>query len=166
MSASFVVMAAGLGSRYGGIKQMDGVGPNQEILLEYALYDAIRAGYDRLVVILRPDIVDAFQERVGKKYKGKLPLYYAIQDYSTLPAFYPIPQNRIKPFGTIHAVLCAAPYIDGPFTVLNADDYYGRNAFRELRSTLSTLRCAQEGCMVAYPIQNTISPYGSVTRGI
>lgn len=166
MSASFVIMAAGLGSRYGGIKQMEGVGPNREILLEYAVYDALRVGYDRIVVILRPDIVDDFHERVGKKLEGKVPLYYAVQNFDSIPDFYSIPADRIKPFGTIHAVLTAKEYIQGPFAVLNADDYYGRDAFTELRSTLETLRGAGDGCMVAYRMKNTISPYGSVTRGV
>lgn len=166
MSASFVIMAAGLGSRYGGIKQMEGVGPNREILLEYAVHDALRVGYDRIVVILRPDIVEDFRERVGKKLEGRVPLFYAIQDFSSVPDFYQIPAERIKPFGTIHAVLCAKEYINGPFAVLNADDYYGRDAFTELRSTLDTLQGAGDGCMVAYKMKNTVSPYGSVTRGV
>ena len=166
MSVSFVIMAAGLGSRYGGIKQMEGVGPRGEILLEYAVYDALRVGYDRIVVILRPDIVEDFRERVGKKLEGRIPLYYAIQDFSSLPDFYAIPAERVKPFGTIHAVLCAKDYIDGPFAVLNADDYYGPDAFTDLRSTLETLHGASEGCMVAYKMKNTVSPFGGVTRGI
>ena len=166
MSVSFVIMAAGLGSRYGGIKQMEGVGPHREILLEYAVYDALRSGYDRIVVILRPDIVDDFRERVGKKLEGRVPLYYAIQDFSSLPDFYAVPADRVKPFGTIHAVLCAKDYIDGPFAVLNADDYYGPDAFAKLRSELDTLHGAGDGCMVAYRMKNTVSPYGSVTRGI
>ncbi len=166
MSASFVIMAAGLASRYGGIKQMEGVGPNREILLEYAVYDALRAGYDRFVIILRPDIYDDFRERVGKRLEGKVPVFYAMQDQSDLPDFYTVPAQRVKPFGTVHAVLCAAPYIDGPFTVLNADDYYGCSAFTELRAALDTLRGAGEGCMVAYQMKNTVSPHGSVTRGV
>ncbi len=166
MSASFVIMAAGLGSRYGGIKQMEGVGPHHEILLEYAVYDALRVGYDRIVVILRPDIVEDFRERVGKKLEGRVPIYYAIQDYSSIPGFYSVPAERVKPFGTIHAVLCAKEYINGPFAVLNADDYYGRDAFTELRSTLEQLQGAGDGCMVAYKLKNTVSPHGSVTRGV
>ena len=166
MSVSFVIMAAGLGSRYGGIKQMEGVGPKGEILLEYAIHDALRVGYDRIVVILRPDILEDFRERVGKKLEGRIPIYYAIQDYTSIPDFYSIPADRVKPFGTIHAVLCARDYIDGPFAVLNADDYYGWDAFTGLRSTLETLRGASEACMVAYKLKNTVSPFGSVTRGI
>lgn len=166
MSASFVIMAAGLGSRYGGIKQMEGVGPNDEILLEYAVYDALEAGFDKIVVILRPDIVDDFRERVGCRLEKKVPLAYAIQDYSSIPDFYTIPEGRSKPFGTIHAVLCAKDCIDGPFAVLNADDYYGKTAFRELYRTLDKLEGAGDGCMVAYQLKNTVSPYGSVTRGI
>ena len=167
MSASFVIMAAGLGSRYGGgIKQMDGVGPHNELLLEYAVYDALRVGYDRIVVILRPDIVEDFRERVGRKLEGRIPLFYAIQDFSTVPDFYTIPPDRIKPFGTVHAVLCAKDYIDGPFAVLNADDYYGQDAFAKLRTSLDGLTGAAEGSMVAYRLKNTVSPFGSVTRGV
>lgn len=166
MSASFVIMAAGLGSRYGGIKQMEGVGPGGEILLEYAVYDALRVGYDRIVVILRKDILEDFRERVGKKLEGKVPVFYAIQDYDSIPDFYAVPPERVKPFGTIHAVLCARDYIDGPFAVLNADDYYGPDAFTALRSTLDELHGAGDGCMVAYRLKNTVSPFGSVTRGV
>lgn len=166
MHTSFVIMAAGLGSRYGGIKQMEGVGPNHEILLEYAIYDALRVGYNRIVVILRPDIVEDFRERVGKKLEGRIPIFYAIQDFTSIPNSYSIPTERVKPFGTIHAVLCAKEYINGPFTVLNADDYYGKDAFTELHRTLNTLRGTGDGCMVAYKLKNTVSPYGSVTRGV
>lgn len=166
MSASFVIMAAGLGSRYGGIKQMEGVGPNNEILLEYAVYDALEAGFDRIVVILRPDIVDDFRERVGSRLEKHVHLAYSVQDFSSIPAFYAIPPERIKPFGTIHAVLTARDCIDGPFAVLNADDYYGRTAFHELYQLLPTLRGAGDSCMVAYELQNTVSPNGSVTRGV
>ncbi|MCQ2438564.1 MAG: NTP transferase domain-containing protein [Oscillospiraceae bacterium] len=166
MSASFVIMAAGLGSRYGGIKQMEGVGPHGEILLEYAVYDALRAGFDRIVAVLRPDIVDDFRERVGRKLEKHTPLCYAVQDFSSLPDFYRLPDDRSRPFGTVHALLCAAPCLDGPFAVLNADDYYGRNAIASLRGALDGLQNSGEGCMVAYRMKNTVSPYGSVSRGV
>ncbi len=166
MSTSFVIMAAGLGSRYGGIKQMEGVGPNNEILLEYAIYDALEAGFDKVVVILRPDIVEDFRERVGSRLEKHVQLAYAVQDFNSIPSFYAIPPERSKPFGTIHAVLTARQCIDGPFAVLNADDYYGRTAFGDLYRALPTLRGAGDGCMVAYQLQNTVSPNGSVTRGV
>lgn len=166
MSATLIIMAAGLGSRYGGIKQMEGVGPNGEILLEYALYDARQAGFDRFVVILRPDIVSDFRERVGKKLEKHLDILYAVQDTSSLPAFYSVPEGRSKPFGTIHAVLCAEKSVHGPFAVLNADDFYGRDAFVKMHSVLSSLRDRRGCCMVAYRLGNTVSENGIVTRGV
>ena len=166
MSYSLVIMAAGLGSRYGGIKQMEGVGPQGEILLEYAVYDALKAGFDDIVVILRRDIVEAFRERVGEKLAGHCRLRYAIQDPSNLPDFYTFPPERTKPLGTIHAVLSAVSEIDGPFAVLNADDYYGADAFVKMRTALETLHSAREACMVAYQLKNTVSAHGGVTRGV
>lgn len=166
MSYSLVIMAAGLGSRYGGIKQMEGVGPGGEILLEYAVYDALKAGFDEIVVILRADIVDAFRERVGEKLEKYCRLRYAIQDPSNLPAFYSFPPARTKPLGTIHAVVSAAAEIDGPFAVLNADDYYGADAFVKMRRALAGLNEARSACMVAYQLKNTVSAHGGVTRGV
>lgn len=166
MSYSLVIMAAGLGSRYGGIKQMEGVGPKGEILLEYAVYDALKAGFDEIVVILRRDIVDAFRERVGDKLEKHCKLRYAIQDPSNLPAFYTFPPERTKPLGTIHAVLSAVSEIEGPFAVLNADDYYGADAFLQMRRALEELGSAREACMVAYQLKNTVSAHGGVTRGV
>lgn len=166
MSYSLVIMAAGLGSRYGGIKQMEGVGPGGEILLEYAVYDALKAGFDEIVVILRTDIVDAFRERVGEKLEKHCKLRYAIQDPSNLPDFYTFPPERTKPLGTIHAVVSAAAEIDGPFAVLNADDYYGADAFTKMRAALAELKGARSACMVAYQLKNTVSAHGGVTRGV
>lgn len=166
MSYSLVIMAAGLGSRYGGIKQMEGVGPKGEILLEYAVYDALKAGFDEITVILRKDIVEAFRERVGDKLDKHCRLRYAIQDPSNLPDFYTFPPERTKPLGTIHAVLSAIGEIEGPFAVLNADDYYGADAFVKMRSALEALGSAKEACMVAYQLKNTVSAHGGVTRGV
>jgi len=166
MSYSLVIMAAGLGSRYGGIKQMEGVGPGGEILLEYAVYDALKAGFDEIVVILRPDIVDAFRERVGEKLEKHCRLRYAVQSPATLPAFYTFPPARTKPLGTIHAVVAAAAAIEGPFAVLNADDYYGADAFVKMRDALAQLKEARSACMVAYQLKNTVSAHGGVTRGV
>lgn len=166
MSYSLVIMAAGLGSRYGGIKQMEGVGPKGEILLEYAVYDALKAGFDEIVVILRADIVEAFRERVGSKLEKHCKLRYAIQDPSNLPGFYTFPAERTKPLGTIHAVLSAAAEIEGPFAVLNADDYYGVDAFVKMRAALAELKEARQACMVAYQLKNTVSAHGGVTRGV
>ena len=166
MSYSLVIMAAGLGSRYGGIKQMEGVGPNREILLEYAVYDALKAGFEDIVVILRSDIVDDFRERCGDKLSRHCRLRYAVQDFSSLPSFCELPSERSKPLGTVHAVLSAASEIDGPFAVLNADDFYGADAFLKIHKALSELKEPRQACMVAYQLKNTVSAHGSVTRGV
>ena len=166
MPCSLVIMAAGLGSRYGGIKQMEGVGPGGEILLEYAVYDALKAGFDEIVVILRPDIVDAFRERVGDKLEKHCKLRYAVQSPASLPDFYTFPPERTKPLGTIHAVVAAAAEIEGPFAVLNADDYYGKDAFVKMRMALDELKEGRNACMVAYQLKNTVSAHGGVTRGV
>lgn len=166
MSYSLVIMAAGLGSRYGGIKQMEGVGPHREILLEYAVYDALKAGFEDIVVILRPDIVEDFRERAGDKLARHCRLRYAVQDFTSLPSFYQLPPERIKPMGTIHAVLTAAREIDGPFAVLNADDFYGFDAYAKIHEALRELREPRQACMVAYQLKNTVSAHGGVTRGV
>ena len=166
MPCSLVIMAAGLGSRYGGIKQMEGVGPGGEILLEYAVYDALKSGFDEIVVILRPDIVDAFRERVGDKLEKHCKLRYAVQSPASLPDFYTFPPERTKPLGTIHAVVAAAAEIEGPFAVLNADDYYGKDAFVKMRMALDELKEGRNACMVAYQLKNTVSAHGGVTRGV
>ncbi len=163
MSATLVIMAAGLGSRYGGIKQMEGVGPGGEILLEYAVFDALRAGFDHTVVILRPDIVEDFRDRVGRKLEAHTSLAYAVQSLEGLQG---LPAGRTKPLGTVHAVLSARDAICGPFAVLNADDYYGPDAFVKMRGALDGLRGAEDACMVAYRLENTVSAFGAVTRGV
>lgn len=166
MAYSLVIMSAGLGSRYGGIKQMEGVGPHREILLEYAVYDALKAGFRDIVVILRPDIIEDFRQRAGDKLSRHCRLRYAVQDFSSLPAFYDLPPERTKPLGTIHAVLSAAAEIDGPFAVLNADDFYGADAYRKMHEALNELKEPRQACMVAYQLKNTVSAHGGVTRGV
>ena len=163
MKTTLVIMAAGLGSRYGGNKQVDGIGPNGEILMQYSIYDAIRAGFDKVVFIIKPEhrpIIEGF----CKNIKGA-EIAFAYQDYSSVPAFYKIPSERTKPFGTTHAVLCAKDVVDGPFAVINADDYYGSEAFGELYHKLNSLNSG-EATMVAYKLKNTVSRNGSVSRGV
>ncbi len=163
MKTTLVIMAAGLGSRYGGNKQVDGIGPNGEILMQYSIFDAIRAGFNKVVFIIKPEhrpVIESF----CKNIKGA-EIAFAYQDYSSVPAFYKIPAERTKPFGTTHAVLCAKDVVDGPFAVINADDYYGSEAFDELYHKLNSLKSG-EAAMVAYKLKNTVSRNGSVSRGV
>ena len=135
MKAALVIMAAGMGSRYGGNKQVDGIGPNGEILMEYSIYDALRAGFTKVVFIIKPDMVEMMKNLCGDRIaarqtaEGKpVEVCYVCQDFSSVPDFYHIPEGRTKPFGTVHAVLCAAEAVSEPFCVINADDYYGVDA--------------------------------------
>ena len=171
MSVSLVIMAAGLGSRYGGSKQVDGIGPNGEILMEYSIHDALRAGFDKVVFIIKPEMREMMDELVGylkekKTAKGQpVQVAYVYQDYTSVPDFYHIPEGRTKPFGTVHALLCAEPEVDGPFCVINADDYYGIDAYRTIYEELLRLPEDGKATMVGYLLKNTASLYGSVSRG-
>lgn len=172
MSVSLVIMAAGLGSRYGGSKQIDGIGPNGEILMEYSIFDAIRAGFDRIVFIIKPEMREMMDGLVGylkeKKTADGQPVQvaYAYQDFTSVPDFYTVPAERTKPFGTVHALLCAERAVDGPFCVINADDYYGVDAYRTMYEKLVTLPPEGEGTMVGYLLKNTASLHGTVSRGV
>lgn len=162
MKTTLLIMAAGLGSRYGGDKQVDGIGPHGEILMQYSIYDAIRAGFNKLVFVIKPqykEIIDKLCENVNAEVEC------VYQDFDSIPSFYAIPADRAKPFGTVHAVLCAKDVIHEPFAVLNADDFYGADAFEKIHKKLVSLADG-EGAMVAYRLKNTVSLNGSVTRGI
>lgn len=168
MNSALVVMAAGLGSRYGGVKQIDRVGPAGEILMEYAIFDALRAGFDKLIVIIKPEMLDDCRELFGDRIEAAtgMKIHYAFQNMQGDYAGIPIPAARSKPLGTVHALLSAAHLIDRPFAALNADDYYGSAAFAVLEPQLHRLQSASDSAMVAYLLKNTVSPYGGVTRGV
>lgn len=166
MARTLVIMAAGMGSRYGGNKQVTGFGPGGEWLCEYSAYDAYRAGFERIVFVIKPEMLDMVRQKVEGHMDRYLQVEYAFQDFGSLPAFYRVPEGRVKPYGTVHAVLCAAEYIDGPFAVLNADDYYGRDAFVKMAKCLDEIAETGEAAMVAYPLNRTVSKNGTVTRGI
>ena len=173
MKACLVIMAAGMGSRYGGNKQVDGVGPHNEILMEYSIYDAIRAGFGRIVFIIKPDMQDLMEEICGRYLRTRtagdgtaVEVEYAFQDFTSIPKYYTIPEGRTKPFGTIHAVLCAKNVVDGPFCVLNADDYYGVDAFAAMYQELMQLPQEGKATMVGYELAKTASVHGTVSRGI
>ncbi len=165
-----VVMAAGMGSRYGGLKQIDPVGSHGEAILDYSLFDAYEAGFQKAVIIIKEAIRADFMELVGKRLqKCPMEIVYAYQELHKLPEGYSVPEGRVKPWGTCHAVLCAKEEIDGaPFAVINADDYYGKDAFKVIYSYLNGLSDSDEGkyCMVGYELGNTVTDYGSVSRGV
>lgn len=159
-------MAAGMGSRYGSLKQMDGVGPNSEAILDYSIYDAKRAGFGKVVFVIRKDFAEAFQ-KVNNSERFGMPVEYVYQSLEDLPAGFTVPEGRVKPWGTCHAVLMAADVIHEPFAVINADDFYGKEAYEVLARYLSECD-GKTGAysMVAYELKNTLSDFGSVSRGI
>ena len=165
-----VVMAAGMGSRYGGLKQIDPVGNCGEAILDFSLYDAWRAGFRTAVIIIKEAIREDFMATVGKRLANSpLEIRYAYQELDKLPEGFSVPEGRTKPWGTCHAVLCAAEAIDGaPFAVINADDYYGSSAFRTIYQALETLEDTDRYhyCMVGYLLANTVTENGSVARGV
>jgi dTDP-glucose pyrophosphorylase len=162
---SLLVMAAGMGSRYGGIKQIDGFGPSGETIMDYSLYDALRAGFEKVVFIVRDEIRDTVEEKFSHKLKGKVEAHYVIQSLDKfVPANY-LPVDRKKPWGTTHAMLCGKEVIDGPFAVINADDFYGKEAFESLAHFFAGAP-AHHHAMVGYTLKDVLSGYGSVSRGI
>jgi len=168
MNKALVVMAAGLGSRYGGVKQIEPIGPDGEILMEYAIYDAIRAGFDKIIIIIKPEMRDDCEERFGARIarSSSVPVEYAFQSNTADWNGIPIPAARTKPLGTVHALLAARSQIDRPFAAINADDYYGPEAFAVMADALDQLTGADTSTMVAYRLKNTVSPNGTVTRGV
>lgn len=168
MDKTLVVMAAGLGSRYGGVKQIERLGPDGEILMEYAIYDALAAGFDKIVLIIKPEILEDVRELFGDRIEKSsgIKIDYAFQTPDRFTESRPEFANRAKPFGTVHCVLCAKDVISSPFAVMNADDYYGREAFEVMSAALEKLSGAEDAAMVAYKLKNTVSPFGTVTRGV
>lgn len=162
-----LVLAAGMGSRYGGLKQMDPVGPNGEFILDYSVRFAKEAGFDRVVFVIRKDIEKDFKEIVGSHWEGKFNVAYAIQDLSDLPEGFSVPEGRTKPWGTAHAVLAARNVISDTFVVVNADDFYGAEGFKLAYDYLKqTENEPNTFCMVAYELSKTLSKYGGVSRGV
>ena len=167
MNTTLLIMAAGLGSRYGGNKQVDRIGPNGEILMEYSIHDAVEAGFDKVVFVIRRSMDQMFRELIGNKIAKKVSVSYAYQEYDSLPGGFIPPADRTKPYGTVHAVMCAKDLIHEPFAVINADDYYGKDAFVAMASSLRRLRTEEnKASMVAYYLKNTVSKNGHVTRGV
>lgn len=183
MQPTLLVLAAGMGSRYGGLKQIDPVGPAGETVLDYGVYDAIRAGFGRVVFIIRRDFEEVFREQVGDKYAGRIAVDYVFQSLDALPDGHPVPAGREKPWGTGHAVWCARETVHEPFAVINADDFYGADSFNRLAGFLTADAAANRGFdpmsghqpprslaakfgMVGFQLRNTLSENGAVSRGI
>ena len=165
-SPTLVIMAAGMGSRFGGPKQTTPVDDAGHFILHYSLFDAYRAGFRRVIFIVKPGSEAEFREAVGDGAAERMELRFAPQALNALPEGFSVPEGRVKPWGTAHAVLCAAPQIDGPFAVINADDYYGVTAFQALYDFLSADRPASEYAMVGFRLRNTVTEFGSVARGV
>ncbi|MDR1380091.1 MAG: nucleotidyltransferase [Tannerella sp.] len=167
MKPILFVLAAGMGSRYGGLKQLDGVGPNGETIMDYSIFDAIRSGFGRVVFVIRKDFEQDFREKIIGKYENHIPVETVFQSPDKLPEGFSCPEGRTKPWGTNHAVLMGKGVINGPFAVINADDFYGRDSFGVIGRELSGARGkANDYCMVGFRVGNTLSESGSVARGV
>ena len=167
MKPVLLILAAGMGSRYGGLKQLDPVGPSGETIMDYSVFDAIRAGFGKVVFVIRRDIEEQFREQIGSHYEGRIEIDYAFQELDKLPSGYMVPEGRSKPWGTGHAALCAADKIDAPFAVINADDFYGSNSFMLLADYFSTTNIdSSDYAMCGFILRQTLSDHGSVARGV
>ncbi len=168
---TLVIMAAGIGSRFGkGTKQLTPVGPSGELIIDYSIYDALKAGFDKVVFIIRREIAEEFKETIGDRISKIVEVEYAFQEADDLPAGFKKPDGRRKPWGTGHAVLCCKGIVDGPFAVINADDYYGKGAYKLIYDSLNQSDDSSFGkesiCMVGFRLGNTLSENGGVTRGV
>ena len=166
MMPTLIILAAGMGSRYGGLKQMDEVGPNGEAIIDYSLYDAIRAGFGKVVFVIRTDFAEAFKQRFDPRLKGRISVGYVYQSLDKLPAGFTLPAGREKPWGTAHALLMADGAATEPMAVINADDFYGEKAYRAMSQFLTTSDDPSEYAMVGYNVENTLSDHGTVSRGV
>lgn len=168
MKPTLLVLAAGMGSRYGGLKQMDGVGPNGEIIMDYSINDAIRAGFGKVVFVIRHSFEEEFKSKINEEHFGnRIAVEYVYQELDKLPEGFTVPEGREKPWGTNHAILMAKEVVNEPFAIINADDFYGADAFKVMADHLKTLD-GQKGkyCMVGYRLENTLSENGTVSRGV
>ncbi|MBQ0115790.1 MAG: nucleotidyltransferase [Bacteroidales bacterium] len=168
MKPTLFVLAAGMGSRYGGLKQLDGLGPNGETIMDYSIYDAIKSGFGKVVFVIRKDFEADFREKILSKYEGHIPVEVVFQSINDLPEGFTCPPERVKPWGTNHALLMGKDVIKEPFAIINADDYYGRNSFEVMARELSSLKEGETKhySMVGFMVGNTMSESGTVSRGV
>ena len=160
---TLVVMAAGMGSRFGGLKQIEPLGPNGEVIIDYSVFDAVRAGFNRAVIIIKKEIEHDFRQVAGKRIEKMIDVEYAFQELNKLPEPFTVPKGRTKPWGTGHAILCAREFINTPFAVINSDDYYGVSAYKLIHDQLIS---DEKFCMVGYELGKTLSDSGTVSRGV
>jgi len=165
MQPALLVLAAGMGSRYGGLKQVDPVGPSGETILDYSVFDALRAGFGRVVFVIRRDFEELFREKIGAKYAGRIAVDYVFQSLDALPSGFELPLGREKPWGTGHATWCARDCLHEPFAVINADDFYGIDSFQQLAAFLAKAS-GSAAAMVGFQLANTLSENGAVSRGV
>ena len=161
---TLLVMAAGMGSRYGGLKQLDQIGPSGETIIDYSVYDAIEAGFNKIIFIIREVFEEQFKTQVADKYLNKIEVEFAYQDINDLPSGFSCPDGREKPWGTGHAILSANHLVHEPFVVINGDDYYGKESFKVISDYY--FRGKEQFCMVGFRLENTLSSFGAVTRGV
>ena len=168
MKPTLLVLAAGMGSRYGSLKQMDGLGPCGESIIDYSIYDAIRAGFGKIVFVIRHSFEEPFKQMYNaEKFGGKVEVEYVFQELDYLPEGYSVPDGREKPWGTNHALLMAAPVIKEPFAVINGDDFYGKESFQTMAEFLHSVEGEKDKyCMIGYTLENTLSDFGGVSRGV
>lgn len=166
MQPTLLILAAGMASRYGSMKQMEGFGPAGETIMDYSIYDAIRAGFGKVVFIIRKDFADNFKAVFEPKLKGRIEIDYVYQQLDSLTNGYPVPGTRTKPWGTAHAILCAKDAINEPFAVINADDFYGRDAFEKAYTFLTTACSPKQQSIIGYELARTLSANGTVSRGV
>ena len=163
---TLVILAAGMGSRFGGLKQVEPIGPNGEFIIDYSIYDAIRAGFTKVVFIIKKENYDLFRETIGKRIEGKIPVEYAFQDINDIPNVVSIPEDRTKPWGTGHAVLASRDVVDGNFVMINSDDFYGKDAYLKIKEFFDNNDDPNCYSMVAFRVCNTMTENGSVKRGV
>ncbi|MDX8339216.1 sugar phosphate nucleotidyltransferase [Draconibacterium sp. IB214405] len=166
MKPTLLILAAGMGSRFGGLKQVEPVGPNGEAIIDYTIFDAIRAGFGKVVFVIRESFADAFKEKFDAKLSGKIDVEYVYQELDNLPDGFTLPEGREKPWGTAHAILVAKNVINEPFCAINADDFYGEKAYRVMADFLNNSVQEQTFSMIGYHLKNTLSEHGSVSRGM
>ena len=164
---TLVILAAGMGSRFGGLKQIEPIGPNGEFIIDYSIYDAIEAGFKKIVFVIKEENYDLFKETIGRRVDKHIKVEYAFQNLDNLPEGYSVPESRVKPLGTAHALLCTKNYVDGPFAMINSDDFYGRDAFIKAYKFLDNLEDGNRTFgMIGYKTSNTLTENGSVKRGV
>jgi NDP-sugar pyrophosphorylase family protein len=166
MKPTLLILAAGMGSRYGGLKQIEPVGPNGETIIEYSVFDAIRAGFGKVVFVIRQSFAKEFKAIFDERLNGKIEIEYVYQELDKLPEGYSLPENRVKPWGTGHAILMAKDVINEPFVAINADDFYGAPAFKVIADFFKNSVSEKQYAMVGYQLKNTLSEFGTVSRGV